>query len=181
MKSILQLFREQLNAEAEASEKTNEVVFRNLRVTYNCPAQYYIEAPESYGESDLQIYIDDKFLMQLPASEENREKFFGSQADKIEDAHFEYDSIDIAMGKNQKADLPWDASYDDNEDKGELQIYMIKNLKYVIEFESFSVEAEDEKEAKEILDTIFNSTESNNENNYDITISLNTDDIEFEI
>lgn len=177
MKSLKEFLLEELNKDS----KTNEVTFKNLRVKYDCPENLYIEAPESYSESDIQIYLDDKFLKQLPGSEENAEKFFGNQEKNIQDVYFEYDSIDVAMGKNQKADIEWDPTYDDENEDAKLQIYQIKNLKYVIEFSEFTVEAEDEHQAKETLDTIFNSTVSNNENKYDITISLNVDNMEFEI
>lgn len=175
MKSLEEFIKEQMNNESK-------IIFKNLRIPYSCPANLYIEAPETYSESDLMIYIDDKFLKQLPGSEENAEKFFGQQSKNIQDVYFEYDSVDVAMGSNQKADITWDASYDEdiNEDS-KTQIYQFKNLRYVIEFSEFDIEASDDKEAKEVLDTIINSTVSNNENKYDITISINPDDITFEI
>lgn len=175
MKSLEEFIKEQMNNESK-------ITFKNLRIPYSCPANLYIEAPETYSESDLMIYIDDKFLKQLPGSEENAEKFFGQQAKNIQDVYFEYDSVDVAMGSNQKADITWDESYDESIDEdSKTQIYQFKNLRYVIEFSEFDIEASDDKEAKELLDTIINSTVSNNENKYDITISINPDDITFEI
>lgn len=177
MKSLKQYIKESF-----ITEDNEEFVINNLVVKYDCPASLFIQIPLKYSESDMQIYLDDELLNKLPASTNYSQKFFGSNYRNIIDAHFEYDSIAEAMGKDQKADLVWDEKYDPSiNDSSELAIFQISNLKYVIEFEKFSFGSTvNETNVRQILENLLQTTVSNYTNNYPIEISLNNSNITFD-
>ena len=95
------------------------------------PDEIILQVPETYSESDIQIYIDDKWLNKLPSSQDYADNFFGINADSISDVHFEYDTfehIDI----EPKEYIEWDADYDSktSNDDLKLEYFKLKNLKY---------------------------------------------------
>ena len=49
------------------------------------PEEFIIEAPENYQESDIQQYLDDKLLPELPSNIKYSEQFFGKNNDNIYD------------------------------------------------------------------------------------------------
>ena len=61
-------------------EEFNEYKITDLIVKYICmPNHEYIKfhVPESYSEDNFLIYIQDKYLNDLPASNNTMEKYFG--------------------------------------------------------------------------------------------------------
>jgi hypothetical protein len=63
----------------------------NVTVKYDVhPEEFIIEAPETFQESDIQQYLDDKLLEELPSNIKYSEKFFGKNNDNIYDIYFEY-------------------------------------------------------------------------------------------
>lgn len=177
MKSLKEYITESL-----LKEDSEGFTVHNLIVKYDCPADLYIQVPANYTESDIQIYMDDTLLTALPASQGLAEKFFGKNNKNIIDVYFEYDAIDIALGKEQKVDVLWDERYDNSvTDKNELSTYQIKNLKYIVEFEKFEFDNKiNEDNVQETIETLFNTTVSNNVNKYPIEISLNNANIEYD-
>ena len=134
----------------EADE--DEVSVRDLVIKYSCPKDVYVQVPEKYSESDVQIYLDDKLLPELPA--ETQEDALGKNYKEINDCYFEYEVMEPSSGTNQKADLEWDDNYDQSANGTNMVVQHIKNMKYVIKFERFYLNNIDNDDA-EIKDTIF--------------------------
>lgn len=137
-------------------EKQNQqFIAKNLRVAYDAPEEVFLQVPKSYGESDIQIYMDDTMLDKLPAA--THEKDLGKNAKELNDIFFEYDKLEPAQGKNDKADIEWDSHYDPQTADDELQIVRITNLKYVINFREFVLDGiENEDEAIKTIYSFFN-------------------------
>ena len=65
----------------------------DLTVIYDVnPLEIILQAPEKYSESDLRIYMDDKWLTNLPSDPSNAVKSFGNNHSQITDAYFEKQS-----------------------------------------------------------------------------------------
>ena len=72
MKSIIKYIRESVEI-----YRLNEI-----EATYNIqPEEIVLQAPETFQESDIQQYMDDMWLNQLPSSQDYSEKFFGKNND----------------------------------------------------------------------------------------------------
>lgn len=144
------------------------------------PDEIILQAPETYDESDIQIYIDDLWLDSLIANKTNAEKFFGVNKDSITDAHFEYDTfehIDI----EPKEYIEWNSKYDSksSNDDVKLDYFKIKNIKYIITFDRFDLTDTNDDNAKEKLIDIFKSAESNDANKYPIDIKFDEESLKY--
>lgn len=152
-----------------------------LEVTYNVnPEEIILQAPETFQESDIQQYMDDMWLQQLPSFADYSEKFFGKNNDNITDAHFEYDTFEH-LSVEPKDYIEWDSKYDvkkTNEDI-KLDYFKIKNLRYIITFDRFDLEDVDDDTVKDKLIDIFKSTESNYNNKYPIEILFDEKNLEY--
>lgn len=131
------------------------VNLEDVKVIYDGPVEYYIQAPINYSESDIQIYIEDVLLPKLPGSMSNASKYFGANAESISNRYIEYDSIVMSEGNAPRIDLDWDSLGDELQPNVELVVFQVKNLKYVIEFDSFKLQnvTDDNYNAK--LESIF--------------------------
>lgn len=153
-----------------------------VTVTYDChPTEYYISAPESYQESDVQQYMNDKLLNELPSSQNYADIFFGVNADNIYDAYFEYTDFSREETTSEHVDLPWDSHYvvkpENAEDK--LNVFKVTNLKYIIKFDRFDLVNVSSTNIQKTLEQIFDTTVSNDINNYPIELSLNNENIKY--
>lgn len=157
----------------------------NVTIKYNVkPENFIIQAPETYQESDIQQYIDDKLLIELPSGVDHAEQFFGKNCDNIMDVYFEYDGFEHISEEKEKDysyNLKWDSNYNktNTNDEIKLNLFKLKNLKYVIVFDRFDVLNGNDDNIKRVLEEIFNATVSNNENKYPIEIELDTNNIEY--
>jgi hypothetical protein len=108
----------------------------NVTVKYNVkPSDFIIEAPENYQESDIQQYLDDKLLINLPSGVDYSEKFFGKNYESISDAYFEYKTFEHLQNKpSGSIDLKWDSRYLDSVKDTTLNYFKLTNLKYIIVF-----------------------------------------------
>ena len=144
------------------------------------PNEIMLQAPETYSESDIQIYLDDKWLSDLPSNEKYSEDFFGVNKDSISDAHFEYDGFEHL--ENEPATyIEWDSKYDSktsNEDV-KLEYFKIKNLKYIITFDRFDMTNTDDDNVQEKLIEIFKASESNDANKYAIEIKFDENSLKY--
>ena len=138
------------------------------------------QAPESYSESDIQIYIDDKWLKDLPTAEKYAKKFFGVNADSIIDAHFEYDTFEH-LNVEPKDYIEWDVKYDSKnvKDDVKLEYFKVKNLIYIIEFDRFDLTDATDDNVQEKLVEIFKAAESNNNNKYSVEIQFDENSLEY--
>lgn len=153
----------------------------SVEASYNVqPEELILQAPDSFQETDIQQYMDDMWLNQLPSSEEYAEKFFGKNNDNIIDAHFEYDTfehIDI----EPKDYVEWDPKFDaKNTDKdAKLDYFKISNLRYIIEFDRFDMVGVNDDDVEQKLKDIFLVTNSSKENEYPIEIQFDEDSLKF--
>lgn len=169
--------KQYINEAGETDDTIKEVT--NLTATWVSKDKTYIEAPEKYSESDLQIYLDDTMLEELPGGA-NAEKFFGKNSDNIVDAYMAYDSMDEAMGEDQEPDIKWDSRYDSkttSDDK--LHVVCINNLKYVVVFDKFELVDVNDEDVKSKLIDIMTVTNSNNTNQYPIELTFDSKNIEY--
>lgn len=155
----------------------------SVTVKYNVkPENFIIQAPETYQESDVQQYIDDKLLIDLPSGADHSEQFFGKNCDNIADVYFEYDGFEHIEKSHENGvniDLEWDSKYNTSNEDEKLDLFELKNLKYVIVFDRFDILNGNDDNIKKVLEEIFNATVSNNDNKYPIEITLDPKNIEY--
>ena len=164
MKYIVQFIKEAVEA-----YRLNEV-----EVTYNVqPEEIILQAPETFQESDIQQYMDDMWLNQLPSGQDYSEKFFGKNNDNISDAHFEYDTFEH-IDVEPKDYIEWDPKFDVKKsgDDVKLEYFKIKNLKYIITFDRFDMVDVTDDNVKYELVKIFKAAESSYINHYPIEIQF---------
>lgn len=162
-------------------EAIEEYRLNSVEVTYNVqPEEIILQAPETFQESDIQQYLDDMWLNQLPSSQDYSEKFFGKNNDSISDVYFEYDTFEH-LNVEPKDYIEWDSKYDVKKTKDDvkLEYFKIKNLKYRIEFDRFDMVDVDDDNVEEKLKDIFRTAESNKENEYPIEIQFDEDSLEY--
>lgn len=174
MKNIVKFIKE--------SYDSNSVT--NVKVTFDIkPKEFYINVPETYSESDIQIYFGDRLLSELPADNDKYSKLLGKNRDKINDVYFEYDKFEHIQedGKNyeNKISLEWNAYYDDKAKDATLNVFKITNLHYIILFDEFEV-LDDSDDVKEVMNGIFTAMNSNDANKYPVEIEYNEELLEFE-
>lgn len=153
----------------------------SVEVTYNVqPEELILQAPETFQESDIQQYIDDMWLNQLPSSQDYSEKFFGKNNDSISDAYFEYDSFEH-LSVEPKDYIEWNSKYDVKKTKDDIKLeyFKINNLKYHINFDRFDMVDVDDDTIDEKLKDIFRVTQSSKENEYPIEIQFDEDSLEY--
>lgn len=143
------------------------------------PEEIIFQAPESYSESDIQIYIGDKYLNDMPSFMDYADKFFGTNADNIIDARFEYDTF-THVDVEPKDYIEWDSKYDSKISKDvKLEYFKLTNVKYIIEFDRFDMENVTDDDVKEHLISVFKAAESNDANEWPLEITFNEDTLEF--
>jgi len=144
------------------------------------PDEIIVQAPENYSESDIQIYLNDLWLKDLPSNEKYSKSFFGINSDSISDVYFEYDTfehIDI----EPKNYIEWDSKYDPKSSNTDIKLeyFKLKNIKYIIVFDRFDLTDTDDDNVQENLKDIFKAAESNNENKYSIEIKFDEDSLKY--
>jgi len=170
MKSLKQFILEEF--------KSN--VVENVKLVFDIePSEFYLNAPETYSESDIQIYLGDVLLNELPSENSKYKNLLGKNADNINDAYFEYDKFEHIQDSNiEEFDLEWDKYYDEKHNDKKLDTFKITNLKYIILFDSFEI-LDDTDDIKKTLDEIFHKLDSSNINKYPVTIKYNSDLLEY--
>ena len=162
--------------------KTIEInILSDIKATYFVqPEEIIVQAPETYSESDIQIYLDDIWLTNLPSEPKIAKKIFGVNGDSIVDAHFEYDTFEH-IDVEPKDYIEWDSKYDikNSNDDIKLEYFKLKNIKYIIEFDRFDLTDVDDDTAKDALIKIFSASESNNTNKYAVEIQFDEDSLEY--
>ena len=156
--------------------RLNEVV----ATYFVSPDEIILQAPETYSESDLQIYMDDLWLDELPSGDDYAKKFFGINADSISDAHFEYDTFEH-IDLEPKDYIEWKSDYDTKNvsDDVKLDYFRFKNLKYIITFDRFDLTETTNDNVEENLIKIFDITSSNTTNKYPIEITFDKDSLTY--
>lgn len=164
MKSFQQYIREAVEAYR----------LNNVEATYKVsPYEIVLQAPETFQESDIQTYMNDLWLKKLPSNIDYSEKFFGSNNDNIYDAYFKYDTFTHSDVEPNNY-IEWDAKYDtkNTQEDTKLEYFKVTNLKYVISFDRFDLIDVTDENVKENLVKIFKAAESNDANDWPITIKF---------
>ena len=170
MKDIVKFIKESVSV-----YRLNKVIAKYLVQ----PSELIFQAPETYSESDIQIYIGDKYLNEMPSYTEYAYNFFGINADNIIDAHFEYDTFSH-VDVEPKDYIKWDSRYDLKVYKDiKLEYFKLSNIKYIIEFDRFDILNGSKDNVENVLKEIFMATVSNDNNKYPIEISLDPKNIEY--
>ena len=154
---------------------SNTIVLNKLEVKWNCPDELFIQVPESYGESDIQVYLDDTLLKQMPGEADS--KALGKNERNITDEYFEYESMETTQGTSQKADIEWDDHYDSSLNSTSMNVVRIKGLKYVLVFDKFNLEDVEDGDEKDILFDLFNGMSTDIEKDMPFELSLNKENI----
>ena len=148
------------------------------------PDELYIQAPDTFQESDIQQYLDDRFLVNLPSGVDYADEFFRNNAGNIYDAYFEYRSF-MHMHSGYKPSgkyIEWDDKYAQNTtSETKLDYFRINGLKYIISFDRFDILDNDDSDEniQNTLNLIFKTTESNETNKYPLTIKIKEDNIKY--
>lgn len=173
MKTLNQFIKEELKSK----------VIENVKVVFDVfPEEFKLYCPDSYSESDVQIYLGDIVLNELPSENEKYEKLLGKNKDYISDAYFEWDKFEhLNDTDDDEVSLEWDKHYDDKIDIDKLNVFRLTNLKYIILFDEFEIK--DDKfdgDIKTLLNEIFAKMDSSNINKYPVEIKYNADLLEFD-
>lgn len=162
--------------EAVEQYRLNEVI-----ATYNVqPQEIILQAPETFQEADIQLYINDMWLNSLPSGQDYSEKFFGSNFENINDVYFKYDSFEhlsVEPKEYIKFDSKYNSKQSNNNDK--LDYFKITNLIYVISFDRFDMVDVNDNNVKRELVKIFKTAESNYNNKYPIEIQFDENSLEY--
>ena len=101
---------------------------------------FVIQIPNDYTDDDVQQYLSDLMLESLPSDEDYAKEFFGSNADHIIDARFEYEKKEDAKD-GLHCTFEFEKNLDDQY-KGEdddLKKYALVNLRYIVDWDQFDV------------------------------------------
>lgn len=153
MKSLIQYIKEEFD----------EFKVKDLTVKFSCEDGEFIRfhVPEVFSEDDLLLYLQDKYLKELPASEDRAEEFFGNNQEHIYDVYFTYDKY--SKDKDDSGDcVEWDTDVnkDHNPDNEDFTYVRVYNLKYVIKFDEFNLLDANSNNITEVLYTIFSRCNS---------------------
>lgn len=147
----------------------------NLTIVYKTiPEDIIVKVPSNYGESDMQIYLDDKLLNELPGASKASKTLLGDNIEDISDAYFQYEKFSASDELSGDVNLDWDPKYDDNAEGDTYTYYTLKGFKYNINFEEFNLSNVNDSDIKEQLTEIFESLNSNKTNVYPIDIELDS-------
>lgn len=171
MKSITEYIKEALS------------VYRlnNVTVTYDVhPSTIILQAPATFSESDVQIYMGDLWLDKMPSNYQYSSQLFGMNNDNIYDVYFTYDTFEHQIEKPESF-IAWDSKFDANASNSDTQLdyFKITNVKYVISFDRFDLVDIKDDEVKGTLEKIFKSAESNNLHEWAVNIKFDKDNLKF--
>lgn len=174
MKSLLRYIKE------EYEDKS----IHNVKIVFDVnPQEFYLNAPEIYSESDLQTYLIDRLLPELPSENRKYSKLLGKNESNISDSYFEYEKFEHFSEDDDLEDivldLEWENEYDEN-NSDKLDIFKLTNLKYIISFDEFEYKDSENSNTEETINQIFSKFDTSNINKYPIEIKYNPDSIEYD-
>ena len=164
-------------------EEYQQIIVRNVKVVFDVlPKVFTLTAPETYSESDIQIYIGDVLLKELPSENKKYQYLLGKNIDNISDAYFEYEKFEHSSDdyEDEQINLKWDSYYDDKSKDTKNNMFKLTNLKYIILFDEFEILNKNQDDNKNILNKIFTKLDSSDINKYPVTIKYNSDLLEFD-
>lgn len=166
------------------NEEYNKKIVQNVKVIFDVePEEFYINAPTTYSESDIQIYLSDVLLKELPSENKKYQKLLGKNIKNINDAYFEYEKFEHIQDSDiEDFNLDWDKYYDEKVKEEDLDVFKIIKLKYIILFDEFELldnNLTDEDDIRKTLNEVFHKLDSSNINKYPIEIKYNEESLEF--
>lgn len=161
-------------------ESYSTITLYDVKVVFDVlPKEFYLSAPESYSESDIQIYLGDILLSKLPSENDKYSHLLGKNKDNISDAYFEYEKFEHINDYDKDVNLEWDSYYDERLKDDKLNTFKLTNLKYIILFNEFDIKDDNKDDIKETMNTIFKAFDSSNINKYPVEIQYNSDLLEY--
>ena len=148
----------------EEINKGEEIHLGNLEVIYTTPNKnLIIQVPDNYNEDNIQTYLDDACMNNMPSNDKDAKSLFGEEnAKSIIDAYFSYENLTIPEDSTIEPDLEWNKRFDNKSDKNaKLMVYSLDNIKFIINFETFIINNYNNKETDAILKDLFKNSESN--------------------
>lgn len=148
----------------EELESGDTIELKNLEIVYVVKnGNLLIQVPDNYNEDNIQMYLDDTCMPNMPSNDKDAKELFGEDNTKnITDAYFSYKNLTLPENSTVKPDLEWDKRYDNKTDKNaKLIVYSLDEFKYTIAFERFLLNNYNNLEVDAILEDLFKSTESN--------------------
>lgn len=124
---------------------------------------FVIEVPEDYTDDDINQYISDLLLENMPSDDDLAKEYFGANADNIIDARFEFEKKEDAKD-GLHCTFEFDKSLDDSY-KGEqdnLKKYALENLRFIVDWSEFDVVNTSDDGLLYDLWDIFKRTKSSN-------------------
>lgn len=123
---------------------------------------FVIEIPEDYSDDDVDQYLLDLMSESMPTDEDLAKEYFGTNADHIIDARFEYEKKEEAKD-GLHVTFEYNKSLDDQY-KGEdnLKKYALSNLRYIVDWDQFDVANTSDDGLMYDLWDIFKRTKSSN-------------------
>ena len=161
-------------------EKYESIFVKDLEVPYLVgDKEVHFQVPEIYSEDDFQIYIQDMYLEDFPGNESTSEEQFGKNAQNIYDTVFEYEKYEKSE-EEPKDFIEFDKSKDNKiKDDDKLVFVTLTNLKFIIKFDEFELKQEEFKDTKKTLIQIFEAYQSNENNEYPLKLTLDSENIQY--
>ena len=163
-------------------ESYEKISLENVKAVYDIlPKVFTLNAPETYSESDIQIYLGDVLLSELPSENQKYSKLLGKNINNINDAYFEYDKFEHSDDdyEDEQINLKWDSYYDEKANDTKRNMFKLTNLKYIILFDEFELLDKTDDEPKKVLDEVLSKLDSSEINKYPVPIKYNSELTEF--
>ena len=156
------------------NESLDATTIKNVKIVYKAKKdRLSFTVPETYSENDFQIYLQDRFGDEMPSGEDFRDRFFGKNAQNIDDAYFEYSTFTKTSQDSYKnsIDIEWDSQYDENKKDSKMSVIEIRNLIFTILFDEFELMSSNNgDDADFLIEKICKASESSDLNKYPIDI-----------
>ena len=164
-------------------ESYENITLTNVKAVFNItPKVFTLTGPENYSESDIQIYLGDVLLKELPSENKKYQNLLGKNIDFINDAYFEYDKFEHSSDtyEDEQINLKWDSYYDEKVKDKNIDMFKLINLKYIILFEEFELLDKNDDEAQSILNKVLSKLDSSEINKYPVHIEYNPEETTFD-
>lgn len=163
-------------------ESYEKIHLTNVKAVFDInPEVFTLTGPEIYSESDIQIYLGDVLLKELPSENKKYQNLLGKNVDHISDAYFEYSKFEHSSDtyEDEQINLKWDSYYDERVKDKKLDMFKLTDLKYIILFDEFEILDKNDNEVKNILDEVFSKLDSSEINKYPVSLKYNSELTEF--
>lgn len=177
MKKVCDLLKANKSLSWTLTEANEEdlVTVKSVEAIYTTEtSSLVIQVPDNYNEDNIQMYLDDTCMQDMPNNDDSAVELFGEEnASHIVDVYFKYNNLTIPEDATIKPDLEWNKRYDNKADKNaKLMNYSLDGFEYVIVFDEFVINNFDNKQIQDILKNLFENAASNKIHPWAIEIIL---------